>query len=178
MSSKINPIEIINNHIKTLYDNSTGERSKWDIFFFFILPIIISGLLVLYFNFYLDQTTANAMIVCLSIFTPLLFNLVLMVYEMIQKEIDKYESPNYVGNFNLTMRRLEEMNSNVAFCILISLTTILMLLIYTLTFNKDVTLYKTVLNIVMFYLAGITLLTLLMILNRVNFLITNLFDKY
>jgi len=178
MSSKINPISIVEGHLKTLYDNSTGERSNWDIFFFLGLPLIVSLILVLYFNFYLDQNTANTLIVCLAIFTPLLFNLVLMVYEMIQKELDKHESPHYVGDFKLTMRRLREMNSNVAFCILTSLTTIILLLIYTLSFSKDVTPYKIILNIAMFYLAGITLLTLLMILNRINFLITNLFDNY
>lgn len=178
MSSKINPISIIDGHLKTFYDNSNGRRSNWDLFFFFVLPLIISLILVLYFNFYLDQTTTNSLIVCLSIFTPLLFNLVLMVYEMIQKELDKHESPHYVGHFKLTMRRLKEMNSNVAFCILASLTTIIVLLIYTLSFPKDITSYKIVINVVMFYLAGLTLLTLLMILNRINFLITNLFDNY
>lgn len=175
MSSKINPIDIIEGHIKTLYDNSTGDRSIWDIFFFFILPLIVSGILVLYFKFYLEKETANTMILCLSIFTPLLFNLILMDYEMTQKEIDKHNKPDYVGNFGLIMRRLEEINSNVGFCVLMSLITILLLLIYILTFNDVVTLYKIVFNIVMFYLAGLTLLTLLMVLNRVYFVTSDLF---
>lgn len=176
MSSKINPIDIIKGHIKTLYDNSTGKRSNWDIFFFFILPLLVSLILVLYFNFYLGKDTANTMIVALSIVTPLLFNLVLMIYQMTQKEIDKYHKAPYVGDFKLTMRRLEEMNNNVSFSILITLTTILFLLIYTLTFADNITLYKTVLNIIMLYLTGLTLLTLLMVLNRIYFLISNLFE--
>jgi hypothetical protein len=177
MSSKINPIDIIKGHIKTLYDNSTGDKSYWDVFFFLFLPLIISLILVLYFQLYLGNETANTIILCLSVFTPLLFNLILIVYTMTQKEIDKYEKPNYVGDFNLRMRRLEEINSNVSFCILIALTTILFLLVYTLTFSKDITLYKVVFNIVMYYLAGLTLLTLLMVLNRIYFLISNLFDN-
>jgi hypothetical protein len=176
MSSKINPIDIIEGHIKTLYDNSTGDRSYWDIFFFFVLPLIVSWILVINFQLYLVEQTANTMILCLSIFTPLLFNLILIVYTMTQKEVDKHDQSNYVGDFNLRMRRLEEINSNVGFCVLISLTTILFLLVYTLTFSKDITLYKMVFNIIMFYLAGLTLLTLLMVLNRINFLISNLFE--
>lgn len=176
MSSKINPISIIEQHINTFYDNSTNNRSKWDIFFFFILPLIISLLLVLYFKLFLEKETANSVILCLSIFTPLLFNLILMIHDMTQKEMDRHENPYYVGDFALNMRRLEEMNSNVSFCILISLMTILLLLIYTIAVD-DIIVIKMVFNVLIFYFAGLTLLTLLMVLNRINFLISDLFQK-
>jgi hypothetical protein len=117
MSSKINPIDIIDGHINTLYDNSTGDRSYWDIFFFFVLPLIVSLILVYYFELYLGAETASTMILCLSIFTPLLFNLVLVVYEMTQKEVEKHDKSYYVGDFQLRMSRLNEANYNVGFCI-------------------------------------------------------------
>ena len=84
MFDKISLVNIIKYHISTLRNNKTRKISYLDITLFFILPFAISDFIV-YAGISLNDALVNALITSLSIFSALLFNLLLLVYDISEK---------------------------------------------------------------------------------------------
>lgn len=85
MFDKIDISKIFKDHLATLEDNSTGERSKGDIILFFVLPLIPTVLMVWY-KASLDSNVVSILVTCMSVFAALLFNLLLLIYDIIRKD--------------------------------------------------------------------------------------------
>jgi hypothetical protein len=164
--SKINIFGIVQAHIHTLRNYRTNKLHYPDIVLFIFLPLIISVLLV-YLDFPLNDGMVNALITSFSIFAALLFNLLLLVYGLTEKENGK---PN-VSNDKLSI--LREIYINVSFCILVSVITTIILLAYflrtknCLLFKIDVCYFRWIQSLIAYYLSFQFLLTLLMILKRI-----------
>lgn len=170
MLSKINPTSIIKQHFNTLYDNRDEKISIWDIVFFFILPLIGSFILVLFEKEL--GTSSDSLLVSLSIFTPLLLSLLVLIYEMGQKASDKFHSGTFYGDYHDQINKLKEITANISFSILLSIISIIVLVIYSLDLSKDIC-YISVLNGLIYYFVGVFCLTLLMILKRTHKLISD-----
>ncbi|MFY9223922.1 MAG: hypothetical protein WAQ98_14725 [Blastocatellia bacterium] len=177
MISKIDIRSILKDHFGTLksynpledYDLDVYSKkpyNKGDLFLFFIFPIFIAGLL-LYFSVKLNPTTIGTLITVFSVFTALLFNLLMLIYDIISKDKTRVKTIF-----------IKEIYSNVAFSIFIALFSIVVLALTLYTIkdnapdNTDHTTTAKVFTFGAYYLIVNFLLTLLMILQRVHVLLS------
>lgn len=163
MIEKINISQIVKDHISTLKNYETGKYSFWDFVLFFFVPFLIGGVLV-YFRFKLTKEIVNGLVTSLSIFAALLFNLLLLIYDIIRK------TENSEGINGLKTTFLKQIYSNISFCILIAISTVILLLISFL--NIEIALLHYILAFFVYYLVSLFILTLFMILKRVHILLS------
>lgn len=167
MFRKIDVNLIIRDHIKTLVDYATGKLMPADIFLFFILPLIIAVLIIWVLKFPVNESSANALITSLSVFSALLFNLLLLIYDIIRKEDEKTCRRS---RRQAVMREfLRQIYSNISFCIFVAVLCVIILLFAY--FDTQSALYYQILSLLVYYLVGVFLLTLLMVLRRVHVLL-------
>ena len=79
MFTKISVLSIVKDHILTLKNNRTDKIYFPDIILFFFVPGVIAGGLT-YLGVQLNDALVNALITSFSIFSALLFNLLLLQY--------------------------------------------------------------------------------------------------
>jgi hypothetical protein len=182
MFSKISILEIIKDHIKTLKSDETKRIHCPDIFIFFVIPGILSSAM-LALGVFLNDGFVNALITSFSIFSALLFNLLLLVYGISDKP--RNESSSDVLERKAAIKRriiLREIYVNVSFSILISAIAIVLLLTYFLKIRSceiwmiDICSLKWLLVFIIYYLSAQFLLTLVMILKRIYKLLSKAFD--
>ena len=162
MFDKINIIKIVKDHISTLKDYRTDKYKIGDFFLFFGIPFLIVVILV-FFNILLTSKLISLLITSLSIFAALLFNLLLLIYDVVQK------AKNGSKNARIKIRFLKEVYSNISFCILIAVLSVAILILISI-FNNITTLIYFF-NWIAYYLIILFLLTLLMILKRIHVLL-------
>ena len=182
MFDKISIANIIKDHISTLRNNKTRKISYLDITLFFLLPFFISGFIV-YLGISLNDALVNALITSLSIFSALLFNLLLLVYDVSEKKLYLPETTDPVENNRRIKTRelLREIYNKISFTILISIITVSTLLIYFLKVSSCVFLsinicsLQWLLALVIYYLTIQFALNLFMILKRIYILLAKSF---
>jgi len=161
MFDKINVSKIVKDHISTLKDYRTNRYKIGDFILFFITPLFFA-ILFLYFKIQLIHNLISLFVTSLSIFAALLFNLLLLIYDIMQK------SKNYN---TLKIKFLKEVYSNISFCILIAILAIIILILINV-FNKCNVFIFLVFNFMGYYLITLFLLTLFMILKRIHVLLS------
>jgi len=164
MFNKIDISNIFNDHIATLVDNSTGERATGDIILFFVLPLIPALLMVLY-KASLDTNIVSILVTCMSVFAALLFNLLLLIYDIIRK------STNGAGSLDQKLRFLKQIYSNISFCILIAILTLILSLSHFII--QELFPLRIIVVAFVYYLVTVFVLTLFMVLKRVHVLLSN-----
>ena len=182
MFDKISIANIIKDHISTLRNNKTRKISYLDITLFFLLPFFISGFIV-YLGISLNDALVNALITSLSIFSALLFNLLLLVYDVSEKKSYLPETTDPVENKRRIKTRelLREIYINISFSILVSIISVSTLLIYFLKVSSCVFLsinicsFQWLLALVIYYLIIQFALNLFMILKRIYILLAKSF---
>jgi hypothetical protein len=168
--SKISTAPIIRDHFKTMVSYRTKKVAIKDIFLFFILPFIIAFALV-YLRVQLSRNIINILITSFSIFAALLFNLLLILFDIIHDDRN-YENADKIEAIN-------EIHSNVSFCILISIVSISILLISSLDFQFVALIqnYRGVLTSILstfvYFLVFLFIMTIFMVLKRVHILLQN-----
>ena len=164
MFSKINIKYILIDHIKTLRSHRTGKFSIGDIALFLGIPLMLSSFLSFGSHIRLDVNFINALVTSLSVFSALLFNLLLLIYDILRK--DNKES------LGAETRRqfLKEIYANISFSILISVVTIVFLLI--LFFDLKIEWLIDIINAIVYFLVINFILTILMVLKRVHILLS------
>ena len=168
MSTKINPSIIVIDHFKTLRQNQIGKILFDDILIFFLLPILLS-LLLLIFGQYLNDNLITIFVTSLSIFAALLFNLLLLIFDIVNKEDHKNDKST------LKIRYLKEIYSNISYSILISIIAIIALLVAYI--DIPLTYLNFVLGFISYTLIIQFLLTLFMVLKRVHILLSKEFQN-
>jgi len=183
MMTKINVSKIIKDHISTLkiYESRTdaeydkGNYNLDDIFLFFIFPLLISGILI-YLNLMLVKDLLNVLITALAIFAALLFNLLLLIYDIMPKV--------KASKDQLKKKYIKQIYSNISFCILIAIVTVILLIVIYIDGNIDHNTYNTnteyiiyILTFIVYSLLFHFLFTLLMVLKRVHILLSKEFDN-
>lgn len=155
MFNKINVIEIVDKHLSTLKNNRTNKIHIPDVILFVLMPLFLSFMLI-YFRNLLDKDIANILVTSFSIFAGLLLNLLLLVFDLVDKE----------GNKNDNIKdALEELYFNISFCILISILLIFLLLASFI--NVSFTGYLDSLSFLVYYFLFVFIFTLLMVLKRI-----------
>lgn len=164
MFNKINIWLIISDHISTLRDFKSDRISVADILLFLVAPIVVAFLLVFGLHFSLDTNAINVLITSLSVFSALLFNLLLLIYDIIRKEKDDH------GQSSLRREFLRQIYYNISFSILTAVLCIALLLLLFIEFNYP-PITDTV-NLFVDFLVINFILTMLMILKRVHILLS------
>lgn len=170
--SKINILKIVTDHVSTLKDFGRSKISKSDVFIFFILPFFLSALLV-YLKINLNSELANLLITVFSIFAGLLFNLQILMFDIVGKVSDVKDLPSSLVSRQSLSRRisiLESVSLNISFEILLCILGVLVLAISTL--SKSLA-FQILFSLVVFYIVILFALTLAMVLKRVHALLTD-----
>jgi hypothetical protein len=175
---KINISSIVGDHVKTLVDFRTGKGSLNDLLLNVIAPVIVSLILV-YTHVFLSDDIINILIAALSIFVGLLLNLLVLLFTIIDKikeqlaqKFDKIDT-EFIRSVFLKKKYLKEIYSNISFSILISLISIILILFC----SCSSIVIKTIFNFVSYYFLILFLITILMVLKRVNILLSKEFDS-
>jgi len=184
MFTKISVLSIIKDHISTLKNNKTNRIYFPDIVLFFILPAAIAGALT-YLRVQLNDALVNALITSFSIFSALLFNLLLLVYDISGKNSaqSKSRDPLEVRRGIQRHELLKEIYVNVSFSILISTITVVILLAYFLKTDNcnflmvNICSLQWLLALIVYYFSIQFLLTLFMVLKRIYKLLAKAFDS-
>jgi hypothetical protein len=164
--SKINISQILKDHFKTLRNQETNRISGGDIFTFIALPIIVSLIILYVIGFILDKDASSILITSLSVFSALLFNLLLLIYDIVKRE----ERVSNTKDSPLTAKLLREIYSNISFSILISVICVSVLLITLL--NIKAIWFNQIISFFVYYLVIQFLLTIFMVLKRVHVLLS------
>ena len=179
ISSKINILRIVNGHFDSM-------RDGWKILLedkitFFGIPLIISILgYILSFNY--SKDFYSVLINFSSILSALLLSVLVLVCDQEQKISDREQSDQSRKEiYKIKIKLFRELYFNIGYSIVISVKLIFLCIIYTAIFhtNKDGDLvgkYAVSINNVMgsiaIFLTCNLLLTLLMIVKRMNTMLT------
>ena len=166
MLNKINVLPIIKDHLNTLRDNRTQKVSITDLFMFFAVPAVAAAALV-WRDFSVDSDVRNVIGLSMAVFVGLLFNVLLVIYDVVSRRDTQDLASVRRREF------LKEVYANLAFSILIAVGSLLLLVATAFTS----TLATRVLSGIIFYLAGMFVLTLLMVLKRLHGLFTDQFSR-
>lgn len=164
MFAKINLLKIVSDHIKTFTDATSGKFIIPDFFMFIGIPIIVS-VIVLIRDLCISNELITLLVTSLSIFAALLFNLLLLIYDIVTKGNDN-KTPS-----EIKLKLLKEIYSNISFCILLSINAVIFLLVASITANGSW--LDRIIGIVITFLVSMFILTLFMILKRVHILLSN-----
>ncbi|KAA3615837.1 MAG: hypothetical protein D8M58_22320 [Calditrichaeota bacterium] len=162
--SKVGLSKIISDHFTTFKKYKTQEVNYLDYIVFIVLPLICSTLLI-YFKVVITKELSSILITALSIFAALLFNLLLLVYDIINKN-------NHSDNA-LKQRFLKEIYSNISYSILVSIFSVI-ILIGNYYFSCGI-IYLTI-NLIGYFFIFSFVLTLFMILKRIHILLSKEFS--
>jgi hypothetical protein len=156
MINKINCKRIILDHLGTMYDFDMNKRDNGDIMLFFILPILLSAVLI-WQEVRINADAAEILVTIVSIFAGLLFNLLVLLYDAMRKSHEEYD-----GSVSIKIKFLREISTNVSYEIIVAIVTVGTTLLCLLE-NKPI---QATMSFLTFYLFQHFTLTLLMILKR------------
>lgn len=178
MFHKVNLTIICRHHLRTLINTGEERVSRSQVFLFFVAPIIASAL-ILYFFSTLDDRFIEILITAMSILTGLLFNLIVLLYDIINKTNDDFQKLELLGNKldagkkKIRIDFLRHIFSNISFGILLALVSIPFLVV-GLSHNKYL---KLSADFVALSLLLMFFLLMMMILKRVHILLAKEFQK-
>lgn len=186
--NKINPIDIVKEHIATLKNIGCNRLSVADLLLFFVFPVFMAMFFVNVIQLRIDSGAIEVLITVFSIFIALLFNLLLLIYDIVNKaelfERNKESIEGKINNAELHFKNklrlvfIKQVYSNVSFCILISVILLIMLSLgFVLKeISADIFKYRDqvsgLFSGIIYSLFVVFVLTLLMVLKRVHALLS------
>lgn len=185
MSQKINPCDIVSRHLSTLKNVGCESFSAVDLGVFFGLPILIAIVLAIV-GVDLEKKVVDVFVTAGAIFTGLLLNLLLLVYDN-KSRLDPVDQKK-IGYQKVQLKHkiLEELYYNISFSTLVAVILILVSIIHLsasdllipivfppleIDYKFDFSLYMTSPILVM---VGMNLmLTIIMIVRRIHNLLVS-----
>lgn len=173
MLSQLNPISIIEAHLKTLGVKRPHQADSIDkfaalVFFSTGLPFSAWQILAMTNSYFLPAEIIGVVVSAAAIVAGLLLNLLVLIYTLVQNRVDKLKDSR-----QLFIHISRHTFYNISFTVLSSLTLVLVSLM-CLANNSAV---KVIGNILTFYIGTITVLALLMVLKKCHKLIEFDFQK-
>lgn len=179
---RITPIYIIKAHLDTIRNRENKKLYKDDVFLLFVLPLLI-GIFLVGINFLIEEKMASNLLTILSISVPLLFSLLVLIYDMGQNIQSKEHLLNKTEKLSVT----DSTSDNVSFMIFWSIVIVIVLGVYLLigyTFDiytkenfHSFKLLIQMFSLIIYWLLGVFILTFLMVLKRTQILISSSFPK-
>jgi len=120
---KISVTVIIRDHLATLYNDSSGKRSYFDIFVFYFFPLLLAiGVYV--FDLRLDVNSYSVSITFFGIFLALLLNIQVAIFSIFRHKWKESEDERKAAlqDEEMSTRRtlLGELNANISYLTLVS----------------------------------------------------------
>ena len=173
MLTKINIIKIISDHLLTLQDYRTKKTSSKDILLFYLLPVLISAFLVAT-EFKLKEGLVEILITSFSIFTALLFNLLLLTFDIVREKLELTPGKENKDKLYYEIKKdlLKQAYANISYSIFVSILGLLFLLLSQI---EMCLLCKTILCGIIYFICFNFILTLFLILTRIHTLLSNEF---
>lgn len=166
IGTKINVSSIVRDHCGTLVHNHNGKPSLADYFLFFGAPIATAFALV-FFKGVFGKTVGGILITSFSVFAALLFNLLLLVYDLVKKP----------SSSDLQRRFLKQIYSNISYSILVAISLIVLLLLYFVALSFPYMKPRIAIAFLVYSLSANFILTILMVLKRVHVLFSEEFKS-
>ena len=168
MFDKVNIAKIVVGHLNTLTTHSTGKKRKSDLVLFFVAPFGVGvGIVVTYGS--LGQNLIGPLVTSLAVFTALLLNLLVLTYGIARNSKPRLDA----GVDKMKGDLIREIFSNIAFTVLIALTTVVAVLTLGALDNCTWPIVPKALSLIVYYMGTLFLLTLLMLLKRTYALLSN-----
>lgn len=120
MTAKIDLFGILSDHIATLKRADNDKISKWDLVFFYVIPLVIGASFSYFVKSGFDSTSVGIWIGALSILAGLLINVLVLLYtvkEVGPTEVETTEQKNLI----------KEVNANILYEIVIAVIAIVAL---------------------------------------------------
>lgn len=173
MFSQLNPINIVEAHLKTLgakRPNQTDSINKSAVLIFFGagLPFSAYQVAVMFNGYFLPADIVGVVVSAAAIVAGLLLNLLVLIYTLVQNRADKLKDSR-----QLFIQIARHTFYNISFTVLSSLTLVLVSLM-CLANNFAI---KVIGNFLTFYVGTLTALALLMVLKKCHKLIEFDFQK-
>lgn len=159
MSLKIDISSIIKDHFGTIVNSNDGKPSGWDWLIFMVSPIVIAYIL-LSLCIYFSVTFVDIVVSGLSIFVGLLFNIIVILFDIVKTDKVKPDKKQVV----------REVVINISFCIILSLFAITTAFMTQLEWGNC---FKYISNFITYFLVLEFFLTLLMVLKRMYYIFIN-----
>lgn len=150
---------LVKDHFATLVVGNSSKPRLLDFVLLYLVPITV-GVVLVKLNLIFGRSLGNALIIALSVFAGLLFNVLFFILNI---AIKTSEGENLSAD---GVRILKEIGSNVGYIVLISLLTIITSLLHLgfLSLNLRIGLHLT--SFFVYAMCGNLMLTLLMVLKR------------
>ena len=182
MSSKINIISIIKGHLSTLIDASTSKYSKIDFGTFYIAPMF-AAILGIYVGLDFSKDATNLLVTAGAIFTGLLLNLLILVYDQKSKLPNVDASNENWKEVQVRHTTLKELYYNISYSTLLSLIMVFISILHLFIVDKSVNIdikFCTITDVsvvttspIMVFLGINLLLTIVMIIKRIYALLSS-----
>ena len=163
MLDKINVAGIVAAHVGTLRNYRTSKVQPSDVFAFLLAPALVS-LILLIADVDIPRESIDTLITAMSVFGALLFNLLILIYDLSVRESEKPPAGT-----RLRTAFLKEVHANIAFAVLVSLLTIIVLVLPILSKARWL---LTVTSFIASYFLIVFAITMLMVLKRVHVLLS------
>lgn len=160
MSTKINPRQIIVDHVATLRDHGTGSISPFDIGIFIALPAL-AGLASYIFERSMSDNVIAILVSSFSIFAGLLINVLVLIYTVSLRAREEFDEGALERDF------LREIFANVSYEILVSIVIVAFLSVLSLLKDNA----RVAVSSVIIALSINFVLTLLMVIKRLHILL-------
>lgn len=171
MSRLFDPSVILCDHIRTLKLFGSGAWDRLALLVFFGLPLAAAALLT-YLEFRLSDDIVGILITSMSIFAALLFNLLILVYDVIHKK----SADEGAENAATRQEYLHQIFTNISFAVFASILVVILLLAYRIIDLEPAGLPGIVVAGVVYFCTTMFLLTLFMVLKRVHILLSTSFS--
>jgi hypothetical protein len=178
MIGKIDVRPVFKGHIDSLRDRA-GKIIWADIIGFYLIPFAVSAYLTIA-GFTVVEKYINTAIIAQTILIPLLLNVVMMIYGLIDRVESKRERHSkdnedaLVNVDNKCLRLLRQLYDTLAYTIIMSAMCLFSLAVYTVQRFHDVFVYAN--RFLLYFLIIHIFLSALMIMKRLHRLFEKQFD--
>ncbi|MEJ0012345.1 MAG: hypothetical protein WDM94_06880 [Bauldia sp.] len=167
MSSKINLLVVVRDHLATLKDEATGKTSVADVVTMFVLPAICSAIAGV-LGYKIDEAAVEIVVGVFAIFAGLLLNVLVLIYGLSDAPTDDEKAKEKKQTKDTLLR---QSFANISYEILVSLLVVVVLWVTLLSGEVGV----RVASCLFIFLAVHFFLTLLMVLKRMHVLLADRF---
>ena len=160
---------VVTDHFSTFRDYRTDKIQPVQIVVSVLIPVLIAVLVGPVAGVELDSGSSNVLVTSLSIFSALLLNLLLLMYDIVERGKENRELSRDLNQ--LKQQVLTTTFKNISFSILVAVTAIVLLLISYMDLEFGSFALNSALEVIIYFLVSLFIMTLYMILRRVHILL-------